>query len=55
MNILYIVKNDPKDSMGAILEEHKNKESVTIVDLREDDDYGKLIKHIETSDKIICI
>ena len=55
MNALYILKKDPELSLMEIMESHKQKANVTVIDIRQDKDYAKIVGLIESSDKIICV
>lgn len=53
--ILYIFKRDPDDTFTQIIDAHRKSENITIVDIRNDKDYEKIIGLIDVSDRIICI
>ncbi len=53
MNILYIQKQDLNATGKKILETHRKQHKVTVVNLREDKDYGKIVDMIFASDKVI--
>jgi hypothetical protein len=53
MKVLYILKQDPDSTLSAIMEEHKKTSEVTVVDLRAEKDYGRLIDLISDSEKVI--
>ncbi len=53
MNILYVLKQDPDATLKKIMEVHKKGNSVTIVNLKDAKDYGKLVDQIFSHDKVI--
>jgi hypothetical protein len=55
MKILYLLKQDPEPTLNEILEDHKKGNEVTVVDIRKDKDYNKIVDLIEKSEKIISV
>ncbi len=53
MKILHIQKNDLDQTAKKILEVHKKGNDVTVVDIRKDKDYGKIVDLIFSSDKVV--
>jgi hypothetical protein len=53
MKILHIVKQDLSATEKKIIETHKNGNDVTIVNLKENKDYGKIVDLIFSNDKVI--
>lgn len=53
MKILHIVKQDLTATEKKIIETHKKGNDVTIVDLKKDKDYGKIVDLVFSSDKVI--
>jgi hypothetical protein len=53
MKILYILKQVPDATLKTIMDVHKKGNEVTVVDIREDKDYGKIVDLIFSSDKVI--
>lgn len=53
MTILYLLTKDPGSTGEKILAEHKKKAEVTVIDLRHDKDYDKIVDQIAACDKII--
>ncbi|MBI4687794.1 MAG: hypothetical protein HY756_08460 [Nitrospirae bacterium] len=53
MKILYIVKQDFNKTAREIIDEHKKTHEVSIVDIRKEKDYNKIIDLIASSDKVI--
>lgn len=54
MKILHILKNTPDETATRIMEEHANSCESTVVDLKQDKDYARIITLIESSDSVIC-
>ncbi|MEE9523171.1 MAG: hypothetical protein V3V59_00305 [Thermodesulfovibrionales bacterium] len=53
MKILYLLKREPDKTLIEILESHKRSHEVSVIDMREDRDYVKIIEQIAMSDKVI--
>lgn len=53
MKILYLLRQDPDETLKKFMEEHKKANEVTIVDIREEKDYGRVVDLIADSDKVI--
>ncbi len=53
MKILHIQKSDLDATAKTILDIHKKGNEVTLVDIRKDKDYGKLVDLIFSSDKVV--
>lgn len=53
MKLLYILKQDADATLEKIIEEQKKECDITVIDLRENKDYEKIIEQIESSDKVI--
>lgn len=53
MKILYILKQDPDATAKKIMEVHKKNNDVTVVDVRGDKNYSKIVDLIFSSDKVI--
>lgn len=53
MNILYILKQAPDATLKTIMDVHKKSNEVTVVDIRENKDYGKIVDLIFSHDKVI--
>jgi len=53
MKVLYIIKQDPDETLKKFLDEHKKSNEVTVVDLRQDKDYGRIVDLIAANDKVI--
>jgi len=55
MKILYIIKQDPEPTMRKIMDEHKKMGDVTVVDVRTEKDYSKIVDLIASSDKVVSV
>ncbi len=53
MKILYILKQNPDETLSTIMNEHKASNEVTVVDLRENKNYDQVIDLIAENDKVI--
>ncbi len=53
MKILHIQKSDLDATAKKVLEIHKNGNDVTVVDIRKDKDYGKIVDLIFSTDKVV--
>ena len=53
MKILHLVKRDLSPTEKAILEAHRGAGEVTVIDLRTNTDYGRIVDQIVAADKII--
>lgn len=53
MKILFILKGVPDATGKVIMDEHKKRDEVTVIDIREDHDYDRIIDLIVSSDRVI--
>ena len=53
MKILFILRKEPDNTIKTIMAESTKESEVSIVDLREDQDYDALVDRIETCDRVI--
>lgn len=53
MKILHFVKRDLTPTEKAILDAHRGAGDVTVIDLRTNTDYGRIVDQIVASDKIV--
>ena len=53
MKILYLQKQDMNATGKKIMEVHKKTNDVTVVDIRQNRDYNKIVDLIFSSDKVI--
>ncbi len=54
MKILYILKQEPDETLKKIMEEHKKTQEVTVVDLGENKNHAQIIDLIASCDKVIA-
>lgn len=55
MKVLYVVKQDPDETMKQIMQEHGKSNEVTVFDVRTNKDYDALVNLIFSSDKVISV
>ena len=53
MKILYILKQDPDETVTEFMEAHRISNEVHVIDIRENKNYAQVIGLIENSDKVI--
>ena len=53
MKILHLVKKDLAPTEASILEAHRKGHDVTVIDLRTETDYGRIVDQIAAADKVI--
>lgn len=53
MNILCLLRKDPDATIVGILDVQKQAHAVTVVDIRKDKDYDRIIALISSSTRII--
>ncbi len=53
MKILYILK-EPDETLNKMMEEHKKSHEVTVLDLKVDKDYDRIVDLIASNDKVIA-
>lgn len=53
MKILYLIKQDPDATAKKIMEVHKKGNEVTVVDLRQEKKYDKIVDLIFSNDKVV--
>ena len=54
MKILYLLKQDPDDTVTEFIAAHSKFHEVKVIDLRDNKNYLQLIEFIESSDRIIA-
>jgi len=54
MKILYLLKQDPGDTLTEFIAEHSKSHEVKVIDIRENKNYVQLIELIENNDKLIA-
>ena len=53
VKILFILKKDPDSNIKTIIDVNAKESEVTVIDLRENQDYDELVDHIATCDRVI--
>jgi hypothetical protein len=53
MKILYLLKRDRDKTLDEFLKAHAESHDVTVIDIRDDKDYEKIVEFIAISDKVI--
>ncbi|MHB8843663.1 MAG: hypothetical protein ACYC7L_02855 [Nitrospirota bacterium] len=53
MNILCLMRKDPDATISGILEAQKREHAVTVVNIRTEQDYGRIVDLIFSSDSVI--
>jgi crotonobetainyl-CoA:carnitine CoA-transferase CaiB-like acyl-CoA transferase len=53
MNILCLMRKGPDATISGILEAQRREHAVTVVDIRTDKDYGKIVELVFSSDSVI--
>lgn len=53
MNILYLLKDDPEPTVKKIIAESEKAHAVTVIDLKKNRDYDRIIQEIVACDKVI--
>ena len=53
MKILYLMKQDPDETLRELTNHQKKTVDVTIVDMRKEKDYHRIIDLIAASDKVV--
>jgi hypothetical protein len=54
MNILYLMKRAPDETIRNIIETQKSEHTLTTVNLGENTDYDRIVDLIVSSNSIIC-
>ncbi len=53
MKVLFILKEEPDTAIQEIMKESSKNAEIIVVDLRENQDYERVVDYIETCDKVI--
>lgn len=53
MKILYLVRNEGSDTLDAFIQEHRKEHEVTVLRVRDLQDYDGLIDQLFAADKVI--
>jgi hypothetical protein len=55
VKILYILKQNPDETLNKFMDEHRKDNEISVVDIRENKDYKQVIQFIESHDRVICL
>lgn len=53
MKLLYIFKKEPSAAINNMIESHKKKADVTIIDMRKNKNYEEIIEKAFENDRVI--
>ena len=53
MKVLYILKNNADETVQSIINEHRKEHAVTVIDIRSEKDYARIVNQIRDADKVI--
>lgn len=53
MKTLYLLKQEPDETLKKIIEEHKKTNDVKIIDIRKNKNYDEIVDSIFAADKVI--
>ena len=53
MKILYLITQEPDETIAEIMAEHRKAHDVTVVDIREEKNYDWIVDLIAGSEKVI--
>ena len=53
MTILHLLTKKPDSLLERIIDEHKKKFEVTVIDLQENEEYDRIVDGIVAADKVI--
>jgi hypothetical protein len=53
MQVLYLISGQTAGTLKDLMEEHGKDNGITVVDLRAENDYGRIVELIEQSDRVI--
>lgn len=54
MKILHITKGEAQGAAKAIIDSHAANHEVTVIDVKSDNDYARLVDLILTHDKVVA-
>ena len=54
MRLLYLLTRDLDGTGAALRLEHAKEHSVSVIDLRCEDDYDRVVDEIAAADRVIC-
>ena len=53
MKLLYIIKKEPSAAINIMIESHKKKADVAVIDMRKNKNYEEIIDKVFANDKVI--
>ncbi len=53
MKILYLMKQEPDETVAEVIAEHRRTHEVTVVDIREERNYDRIVDLIADSERVI--
>lgn len=53
MKVVYILKKDADETAQSIINEHRKEHDVTVIDIRIEKDYVRIVNHIRDADNVI--
>jgi len=53
MKILYLLKEQPNETIKKIMQLQREKNEIVTIDLRKEKDYDRIVEEIVTADKVI--
>lgn len=53
MKVLYLIKQEPDETVSKIMEEQGRSNEMTVINLKTNKDYNQIIDLIEATDKVI--
>lgn len=53
MNLLYLLSREPDATLKEIMGEHGKEQELSVVDIREEGDFDRVVELIERNDKVI--
>ena len=53
MKLLYLLKKEPTPIVNNMVENHKKKADVMVIDMRENKNYSDIIEKVFENDKVI--
>ncbi|MBI4655005.1 MAG: hypothetical protein HY752_08470 [Nitrospirae bacterium] len=54
MKILYLLKQEPDETLKKFIDEHKKANEVTIIDINKNKNYDEVVDSIFAVDKVIA-
>jgi hypothetical protein len=53
MNILYLLRKNPDDTVNQLIEEQKKTNHVSVININDNNNYDEIVDAIFSNDKII--